>query len=45
MKSPIRTRWLNRTVLSIGLTSLLSDTSHEIATTIMLAFLATWKTR
>lgn len=33
--------WLNRTVLGIGLASLLSDTSHEIATTIMPAFLAT----
>jgi MFS family permease len=36
-----RTRWLDRTVLGIGLASLLSDTSHEIATTIMPAFLAT----
>src|SRR5437773_9144622 len=34
-------RWLNRTVLGIGLASLFSDTSHEIATTIMPAFLAT----
>ncbi len=34
-------RWLNRTVLGIGLASLLSDTSHEIATTILPAFLAT----
>ena len=33
--------WLNRTVLGIGLASLLSDTSHEIATTILPAFLAT----
>lgn len=34
-------RWLNRTVLGIGLASLLSDGSHEIATTILPAFLAT----
>lgn len=36
-----RTRWLNRTVLGIGLASLFSDWSHEIATTVMPAFLAT----
>jgi len=36
-----RSRWLNRTVLGIGLASLLSDWSHEIATTLMPAFLAT----
>ena len=36
-----RTRWLNQTVLGIGLASLLSDWSHEIATAIMPAFLAT----
>ena len=34
------TRWLNRTVLGIGLASLFSDWSHEIATTLMPAFLA-----
>jgi MFS family permease len=34
-------RWLNRTVLGIGLASLLSDWSHEMATTLMPAFLAT----
>jgi MFS family permease len=34
-------RWLNRAVLGIGLASLFSDWSHEIATTIMPAFLAT----
>jgi MFS family permease len=34
-------RWLNQTVLGIGLASLLSDWSHEIATTVMPAFLAT----
>ena len=33
-------RWLNRTVLGIGLASLLADWSHEIATTILPAFLA-----
>ena len=36
-----RVRWLNRTVLGIGLASLFSDWSHEIATTILPAFLAT----
>jgi hypothetical protein len=36
-----RPRWLNRTVLGIGVASLLSDWSHEIATTILPAFLAT----
>ena len=39
--STSRIRWLNRTVLGIGLASLLSDWSHEIATTILPAFLAT----
>ena len=38
---PIRPRWLNRTVLGIGLASLFSDWSHEIATTLMPTFLAT----
>lgn len=33
--------WLNRTVVGIGLASLLSDWSHEIATTLLPAFLAT----
>jgi len=36
-----QSRWLNRTVLGIGLASLLSDWSHEIATAVMPAFLAT----
>jgi len=36
-----RTHWLNRTVFGIGLASLFSDWSHEIATTVMPAFLAT----
>jgi MFS family permease len=39
--APRRSRWLNRTVLGIGLASLFSDWSHEIATTVMPAFLAT----
>ncbi len=33
--------WLNRTVLGIGLASLFSDWSHEIATTVLPTFLAT----
>lgn len=33
--------WLNRTVLGIGLASLFSDWSHETATAVMPAFLAT----
>ncbi len=36
-----RVPWLNRTVLGIALASLFSDWSHEIATTVMPAFLAT----
>ena len=36
-----RVQWLNGTVLGIGLASLFSDWSHEIATTILPAFLAT----
>lgn len=41
MKGKAYPRWLNRTVLGIGLASLFSDWSHEIATTVMPAFLAT----
>jgi MFS family permease len=37
----VKRRWLNSTVLGIGLASLFSDWSHEIATTAMPAFLAT----
>lgn len=37
----MKTRWLNRTVLGIGLASLCSDWSHEIATALMPTFLAT----
>ncbi len=33
-------RWLNRTILGIGLASLFSDWSHEIATTVLPTFLA-----
>ena len=39
-QSRTNTRWLNKTVLGIGLASLFSDWSHEIATTILPAFLA-----
>jgi len=35
-----RGRWLNRTVLGVGLASLLSDLSHETVTTLLPAFLA-----
>jgi MFS family permease len=34
-------RWLNRTVIGIGLASLFSDWSHETATAVMPAFLGT----
>lgn len=33
-------RWLNRNVVAIGLTSLFSDLSHEVATTILPVFVA-----
>ena len=41
--APAKSRfsWLNRTVLGIGLASLFSDWSHEMATAVMPAFLAT----
>jgi MFS family permease len=35
-----RASWLNRNVFVIGLTSLLSDTGHEMATAVLPAFLA-----
>ncbi|HWD19896.1 MAG TPA: MFS transporter [Verrucomicrobiae bacterium] len=35
-----KVRWLNRTVLGVALASLFSDWSHEIATTVLPAFLA-----
>src|SRR6266852_2639616 len=41
MKSTASRTWLNRTVLGIGLASLCSDWSHEMATAVMPAFLAT----
>src|SRR3984957_12332680 len=37
----VRSRWLNRTVIGVGLTSLFSDWSHETATTLLPTFLAT----
>jgi MFS family permease len=40
-QKPPRARWLNRTVLGIGLASLFSDWAHETATTLLPAFLAT----
>jgi MFS family permease len=39
--NPHKPRWLNRTVLGIGLASLFSDWSHEIATAVLPTFLAT----
>ena len=36
-----KSRWLNRTVIGIGLASLFSDWAHETATTLMPSFLAT----
>jgi len=38
--APQPNHWLNRTVLGVGLTSLFSDWSHEIATAVLPAFLA-----
>jgi MFS family permease len=40
MKSTEENRWLNQTVLGVGLTSLFSDWSHETATAVLPAFLA-----
>ena len=40
IRTPAKSRWLNRTVLGVGLASLFSDWSHEIATAAMPAFLA-----
>ena len=40
-ESTERKSWLNRTVLGVGLTSLFSDWSHETATSVLPAFLAT----
>jgi len=41
VESAAKQSWLNRTVLGVGLTSLFSDWSHETATAILPAFLAT----
>jgi MFS family permease len=38
--STVRTRWLTRGVLAIGIASLCSDLGHEMATTVLPAFLA-----
>lgn len=38
---PVEKRWLTRSVVAIGVASLCSDLSHEMATTILPAFLAT----
>jgi MFS family permease len=40
--APKKFHWLNRTVLGVGLASLFSDWSHEIATAILPAFLASF---
>lgn len=39
-QEPEQHHWLNRTVLGVGLTSLFSDWSHETATAVLPAFLA-----
>ena len=39
-ETAVKQSWLNRTVLGVGLTSLLSDWSHETATAVLPAFLA-----
>jgi len=39
--NPSSARWLNRTVLGVGLASLFSDWAHETATAVLPAFLAT----
>lgn len=38
--TPPKGRWLNRNVLGMGLTSFLSDASHEMATSVLPGFLA-----
>lgn len=40
MTTPAGSRWLNRNVVAIGATSLLTDASHESATTVLPGFLA-----
>ena len=37
---PLRERWLNRNVMGMGVTSLLSDWGHEMATAVLPAFMA-----
>jgi len=37
---PPRERWLNRNVMGMGVTSLLSDWGHEMATAVLPAFMA-----
>jgi len=39
-QTQLASSWLNRTVLGVGITSLFSDWSHEIATAVLPAFLA-----
>jgi len=39
-RQPLREGWLNRNVVGMGITSLLSDWGHEMATAILPAFLA-----
>src|SRR6202790_2842604 len=39
-EAPAKKSWLNRTVLGVGPTSLFSDWSHETATAVLPAFLA-----
>lgn len=39
-KAPIKVKWMNSTILGIGLASLCSDMGHEMATTVMPALLA-----
>lgn len=38
--TPLRARWLGKTVLGIGLASLFSDLSHETATSVLPSLLA-----
>jgi len=39
-QNPVPQHWLNRNVVGMGLTSLLSDAGHEMATAVMAGFLA-----
>ena len=40
VSNPHPSRWLNRSILGIGLASLFSDLSHEMATTILPLYVA-----